>query len=373
MIQSVHMTTYFEYIPDPRTFRTAHQLVDIVAIALLSKLCGAEGWEDMHEFGNTRKEWLSTFLELPSGIPSPDTFRRVICGIDPSAFLESVLDWMKAVQEVLPGLVSIDGQTLRSTLKRGDTPLHVVSAWCEKNHMILGQLRNDSKSNEIKTIPLLLKQLTLPEGSIITIDAAGTQREIARQIREMKADYLLALKGNQPNLQDEIENYFNQALEAGSEYVKFSETMSQERGHGRTEVRRVYATDDLDWLSQKDDWADLRSIVRLDSERWVNEKRHTETRYYISSLPPDAEKLSHAIRGHWGIENHCHWTLDVIFGIDESLITKGYAPENLRTVSLLAAKMLKSEKTCKKGLKAKQFKAALDPDYLHKVLLASNF
>lgn len=373
MIQAVNITTYLEMIPDPRTYRLEHKFTDVVTIALLSRICGAEGWEDMQEFGLSRKDWLGTFLELPAGIPSPDTFRRIISHIDPSAFLEAFLEWMKIVQEVVPALVSIDGKTLRSTLKRGNHPLHIVSAWCEENRMILGQLRNESKSNEISTIPELLKQLTLPSGSIITIDAAGTQKEIASQIREMKVDYVLALKGNQPKLLDEVENYFNQAAEAGSEYAPLDEFVKEEQGHGRIEQRKVYATDDLEWLPQKDDWKDLRSIVKLESVRWSGGKKQQEIRYYISSLPPDAKRLAKAIRGHWGVENRCHWVLDVVFREDQSLITEGYAPENLRAINLLVAKMLKNEKSCKKGIRAKQFKAALDNGYLYKVLAAASF
>jgi predicted transposase YbfD/YdcC len=369
---SANIVTYLEMIPDPRTYRLEHNLTDVVAIALLAKICGADGWEDMQEFGLSRKEWLATFLELPSGIPSPDTFRRIICAIDPSAFLEAFLGWLASVEKTVPGLVSIDGKSIRSTMA-GDQPLHIVSAWCEANRMILGQLRNESKSNEIAAIPDLLKQLTLPEGCVVTIDAAGTQKENTHLIRTAKADYILALKGNQPNLRDEVENYFQQAAEAGTEYAPLEEYVKEEKGHGRLELRKLYATDDIDWLPQKEAWKDLRSIVKLETVRWANGKRSHEIRYYLTSLPPDAEKLARMIRGHWCVENQCHWVLDVVFGEDQTSITEGYAPENLRTVQLLAAKMLKGEKTCKKGIKAKQFKAALDNEYLYKVLAVANF
>lgn len=372
MIQAANITTYLEMIPDPRSFRLHHRCVDVVAIALLSKICGAEGWEDMHEFGLSRKEWLSTFLELPAEIPSPDTFRRIISHVDPSAFLEAFLEWIKAVQDVIPGLVNIDGKSICSTAQ-GENPIHIVSAWCEENRMILGQLRSESKSNEVRAIPELLKRLTLPEGCTVTIDAAGTQKDNAHHIREAKADYVLALKGNQPKLRDEVENYFRQAAEVGSDYAPLNEFMKEERGHGRMELRKVYATEDIDWLPQREEWRDLRSIVKLESVRWSEGEREQEVRYYISSLPANAERLAKAIRGHWGVENRCHWVLDVVFGEDQSSITEGYAPENLRTVNLMAAKMLKGEKSCKKGIRAKQFKAALDNGYLHKVLLAANF
>lgn len=372
MIQAVNITSYIEMIPDPRTHMITHNFVDVVAIALLSKICGAEGWEDMQEFGRSRRKWLSTFLELPSGIPCPDTFRRIISCIDPSAFLEAFLEWIKAAQKVVPGLVSIDGKTIRSTVG-GDNPIHIVSAWCKENQIILGQLRTESKSNEIAAIPDLLKQLTLPEGSIVTIDAAGTQRENATLIRKAQADYVLALKGNQPKLMDEVENFFRQAIETEIEYAPpLSQYTKEERGHGRMELRKVYATEDIDWLPQKADWRDLRSIVKLESIRWSEGVRTEEVRYYISSLPANAELLAKSIRGHWGVENQCHWVLDVVFKEDQTTITEGFSPENLRTMNLLVAKLLKNEKSCKKGIRAKQFKASLDHEYLHRVLSVVN-
>jgi predicted transposase YbfD/YdcC len=373
MIPAANILTYLEMIPDPRTFRLKHRLIDVVAIAILSKVCGADGWEDMQEFAQSRKEWLESFMELPGGVPSPDTFRRVLSNVNPSAFLDAFLEWMKAVHNVVPSLVSIDGKTLRSAAKHGENPIHIVSAWCEKNRMILGQVRNKAKSNEIAAIPELLKQLTLPPECIISIDAAGTQKTIASQIRSMSADYVLALKGNQRMLHAEVENYFLQAEEAGKEYAPLDEYVKEEAGHGRIEYRRVFATDDLEWLDQKSQWKDLRSIVRVESMRQIGEKREQENRYYISSLPPNAEALGKSIRGHWGVENSCHWTLDVVFKEDESLITEGNAPENLRGINLLVAKMLKAEKTCKKGIRAKQFKASLNHEYLCSVLQAANF
>ena len=373
MIVAAKILTYLEMIPDPRTFRVQHRLVDIVAITILSKICGAEGWEDIHEFAESRKEWLRSFMELPGGVPSPDTFRRIISHIEPTAFLNAFLEWMRAVQEILPQFVSIDGKTLRSAIKHGSGPLHIVSAWCEKNRMVLGQVRNEAKSNEITAIPELLKQLTLPAGCVITIDAAGTQKNIAAQIRDMGADYVLALKGNHQKLKDEVENYFLQAEEAGKDYAPLDECMKEEQGHGRLESRKVFATDDLEWMDQRSEWRDLKSIIRVESIREVSGKRQQENRYYISSLPPRAEMLGKAIRGHWGIENDCHWTLDVVFKEDESLVTEGYAPENLRATNLLVAKMLKSEKSCKKGIRAKQFKASLNHEYLCRVIQAANF
>jgi len=369
---TANIITYLEMIPDPRTVRCTHLMTDIVAIALLAKICGADGWEDMHEFGCSRQDWLSSFLELPSGIPSPDTFRRIMSSVDPSAFLEAFLEWMKAVQSKASELISIDGKSICSAAK-SDNPIHIVSAWCEANHMILGQIRNKHKSNEIAAIPELLKQLILPVGCVITIDAAGTHKENAHLIRDLAADYVLPVKGNQPNLRDELENCFNQADDCGRGYAPLQEHITEEKGHGRMELRQVYVTGDIEWLPQRTAWKDLRSIIKLVSVRRSEGKRAEEVRYFISSLPPDAERIAKTIRRHWQIENQCHWVLDVVFGEDQTTITEGSAPENMRTINLLAAKMLKGEKTCKKGIKAKQFKAALNNGYLTKVLHSSNF
>jgi predicted transposase YbfD/YdcC len=372
MIRTPKIATYFEMIPDPRNCRQEHKLVDLITIALLSKICGASGWEDMTDFCTERREWLGSFLELPGGVPSPDTFRRVISAIQPDAFLAAFLEWTASLSNTPSKLVAIDGKTLKGTDVNGK-PLHIVTAWCEENRLILGQLRNESKSNEAKTISELLKWLTLPEGCIVTIDAAGTQRGIASDIRDLKADYVLCVKGNQPNLKDEIENFFVQAEEAGSGYIALQQNLEENKGHGRIEQRKVSISSDIDWLPQKADWRDLQSIVKLESVRWSGEKKEEEVRYFITSLPPDPVVVARAIRGHWSVENDCHRVLDVVFREDDRSISEGHAPENLRTIEMLAAKMLKAEKSSKRGLKGKQFKAALNTNYLYRVLNASNF
>jgi len=369
---TANIVSYLEMIPDPRTVRCAHWMTDIVAIALLAKICGASGWEDMHEFGCSRKQWLSTFLKLPYGIPSPDTFRRVMSSIDPSAFLEAFLEWIKAINAQTPSLISIDGKTICSAAK-SDNPIHIVSAWCEANHMIIGQMRNQYKSNETAAIPELLKQLTLPAGCVISIDATGTHKENAELIRKLQADYVLPVKGNQPKLRDELENFFDQAQDCGRDWAPLDSYITEEKAHGRMELRRLYVTGDIEWLPQRSDWKDLQSLSKLISVRWSAGRKSEEVRYFISSLPPNAEQIAKAIRGHWQVGNQCHWGLDVVFQEDQTTITEGHSPENMRTINLLAAKMLKEEKTCKKGIKAKQFKAALDNSYLTKVLLSANF
>ena len=371
-MQAPKIFTYFEMIPDPRKCRQEHNLIDIITIALLSKLCGATGWEDMTSFGEGREEWLRTFLELPQGIPSPDTFRRVISTIEPKAFLDAFLEWTTALSNTPSQLVAIDGKTLRGTDIDGK-PLHIVTAWCEENRLILGQLRNEGKSNEISTIPELLKMLSLPEGCIVTIDAVGTQKEIAAGIRDIGADYLLCVKSNQRNLKDELENFFVQAEDVGHEFVSLDQSLKTETGHGRVERRRVSVSREINWLPQKNDWRDLQSIVKLESVREIKDATEQETRYFITSLPPDPILIAKAIRGHWSVENDCHRVLDVVFREDERTVSEGSAPENLRTIEMLGAKMLKAEKSSKKGIRAKQFKAATSQDYLYKVLQASTF
>lgn len=372
MIPVPKILTYFEMIPDPRKCRQEHNLIDIITIALLSKLCGATGWEDMSTFGEGREEWLRTFLNLPEGIPSPDTFRRVISSIEPEAFLNAFLEWTTALSNTPSQLVAIDGKTLRGTSVDGK-PLHIVTAWCEENRLILGQLRNEGKSNEINTIPELLKMLTLPKGSIVTIDAVGTQKGIAAGIRDIGVDYLLCVKSNQKNLKNELENFFTQAEEAGQEFIFLKQSLKGDQGHGRVEQRKVSVSAEINWLPQKDDWRDLRSIVKLESARESKGVTEKETRYFITSLPPDPAMIAKAIRGHWSVENDCHRVLDVVFREDERTVSDGFAPENLRTIEMLGAKMLKAEKSSQKGIRAKQFKAATSQDYLYKVLTASNF
>ena len=235
------------------------------------------------------------------------------------------------------------------------------------------QLRNEGKANEITTIPELLKILILPGGCTITIDAVGTQKNIAADIRGIGADYLLCVKSNQRNLRDELENFFAQAEDAGREFIALDQSFKAEKGHGRVEQRKVSVSDEIDWLPQKGEWRDLRSVVKLESVRESKGVREEETRYFITSLPPDPEVIAKAIRGHWSVENDCHRVLDVVFREDERTISEGFAPENLRTIEMLGTKMLKYEKSSKKGIRGKQFKAATSQAYLYRVLQASNF
>ena len=357
--------SYFSGLHDPRIDRTkAHLLEDIIFIAISSVLCGAETWNDMEDFGKAKQEWLRTILELPSGIPSHDTFNRVFSLLDPEELGERFLKWTSSVSQLTEGeVISIDGKTICGSRKKGKKSIvHMVSAWAGINNIVLGQLKVDDKSNEITAIPELLKLLAL-KGCIVTIDAIGCQKDIASVIVEQEADYILALKGNQGNLQQQTEDSFRffQAKSVSEEI---------DTGHGRVECRTCSVIDDLSMIENKDQWKNLQSPVKIESERYIKSTETTEkeTRFYISSLPADASILNKSVRSHWGIENSLHWTLDVAFNEDNSRKRAGYAAQNFSVLNRIALNILKNEKTNKRGIKGKRLKAGWDNDYLENIL-----
>ena len=368
---------YFGSLPDPRVERTrAHRLSDLLTIALCAILCGANDWVAVETFGQAKEAWLRTFLPLPGGIPSHDTFGRVFARLDPTALQECFAAWVQAVVGELPAqVVAIDGKTSRGSAdrSRGQAALHLVSAWATASGLVLGQEATDAKSNEITAIPHLLKLLAL-EGCVVTIDAMGCQRTIAAQIHEQGADYVLALKGNQPTLHATVVAAFAEAhANAPAEWQPAEQDVAQtlDADHGRVERRRVTALSDPDLLACLDPtgaWPGLRSVVEVQAERRPAGPTPSEPRYYLSSLPPDAALLGQAIRAHWGVENRLHWVLDVQFREDASAVRVGEGAHTFTVLRQLALNLLRQDRTTRGSIATKRFRAALDDTYLARLL-----
>lgn len=362
----------FGQLKDPRMNRTKkHRLSDILTIAICAIICGADGWVQVQEFGDRKKKWFQTFLDLPHGIPSHDTFGRVFAALDPSAFEECFLKWITALTAASAGrLIAIDGKTIRRSLDtaNGKAAIHMVNAWCQANHMVLGQRATDVKSNEITAIPELMKLLDLT-GAVVTIDAAGCQKKIAQQIIEQGGDYLLQLKGNQGTLHKETIELFDQCLTDDCRGIAYSTAATTDKGHGRIEQRQLWATSEVNWFAEKGKWKSLRSLIRVQAKRTLNGETSDEYRYYISSLPADnASRLLDYIRGHWGVENNLHWCLDISFREDECRIRQGHAAENFARLNRIALNLLKAQTQHKVGIKTKRLCCGWDHDYLLKVL-----
>jgi predicted transposase YbfD/YdcC len=362
----------FAQLKDPRVNRTRrHSLPDILAIAICGVICGADGWVQIAKFARCKQEWFQTFLELPNGIPSHDTFGRVFAALDPQAFEECFAQWIAALTTASQGrLIAVDGKTIRRSLDAANdkAAIHMVSAWCGANQMVLGQLATDAKSNEITAIPELLKLLDL-SGAVVTIDAAGCQKKIVQRIVEQGGDYVLGLKGNQGGLHAETVTLFDQCLRDDCYGMPYTTDVTTNGGHGRIEERRIWATPEVGWFAEKDKWKNLRSLIRVQAKRTVGNETSQEYHYYISSLPAnDPARLLAYIRGHWGIENNVHWCLDINFREDDCRIRQGHAAENFSRLNRLALNLLKAEKTNAVGIKTKRLCCGWDHDYLLKVL-----
>ncbi len=374
------LIAHFKDLPDPRVDRTKdHELIDILVIAICALLCAAESFDDMEDFGKAKQDWFKTFLSLRNGIPSHDTFNRVFAALDPEQFLECFLRWTQSLRSaVAQEIVAIDGKALRRALNNKENPKYVVSAWAESNNLVLGQLKVDEKSNEITAVPQLLRVLELA-GCIVTLDAMGCQKKIAKEIIEADADYVLALKGNHETVHQEVKSFLDATLkEKQTTHAKpiqlpravatLQEMESVEKDHGRYEIRRYYQSDCLQWFADREKWEGLRSVGMVESIRQIGDQTTVERRYYLSSLKLDVATFARAVRGHWAVENKLHWVMDVCFGEDQSRARAGYAAENLATLRRLALNLLKREKTKKRGIKGKQLNASWDHSYLLKLL-----
>ena len=391
------LAEHFACLPDPRVERTRlHALLDILTIALCATICGADGFVEMEAWGRAREGWLKERLALVNGIPSHDTFNRLFARLDPEAFQRCFLAWTQALREVLPPPtdapgsaappthVALDGKRLRRSFDRhtGQAALHLVSAWATEQRLVLGQVKVAEGGNEITALPELLRLLDL-SGCIVTIDAIGCQRELARQIIAQGGDYLLAVKGNQPALLEDVQLFLDDAAEQQFRGVAHQEHQTFDAEHGRQERRAYFVTGEVDWLRERhqtegaESWAGLQSIGMVEARRregGVGTPVSVERRYYLSSLPVEevgsAQRFAEAVRGHWGIENALHWVLDVAFREDECRVRTDHAPQNLATLRQLAVNLLRQEKTAKVGVKVRRLKAGWDLAYLEKVLAA---
>lgn len=374
------LVAHFGQMVDPRIERRkAHDLIDILVIAVCTLLSAGETFNDMEDFGKAKFDWFKTFLNLRNGIPSHDTFNRLFAALDPKEFLSCFLRWTQSLRAVISQeIVAVDGKALRRALNKDQSMKYIVSAWAESNGLVLGQLKVADKSNEITAVPELLRVLEL-SGCIVTIDAMGCQKKIAKEIIEADADYVLALKGNQETVHEEVKSFLDQTvaqtqapLPPGAKLPKaaaglaFLETV--EKDHGRFETRRFYQSAELDWFADLAKWEGLQSVGMVESIREIGGKSTTERRYFLSSLPLGVEPFARAVRSHWGVENKLPWVMDVCFREDQSRARAGYAAENLATLRRLALNLLKREKTKKRGIKGKQLNAGWDNAYLLRLL-----
>ena len=356
---------YFGQLPDPRIHRNKkHLLIDIIVLSVIAIICGAESWNSIEMFGNSKKDFLSKILKLPNGIPSHDTINRVFWLINPDKFEQLFAQWVQSFRDtkISGEVIAVDGKTMRGSKDsyHDQSAIHIVSAWANSNQLVLGQVKTNEKSNEITAIPKLLNMLDI-EGCIITIDAMGTQKKIAETIIDKQADYILALKGNQGYLKEDVQNTFiRQQPDSTDQTV--------EKSHGRIETRKCEVINKLDFLDEKEQWVSLKSLARVTATREIHDKKSSEVRLYISSVEADAKSFNSFIRQHWGVENSLHWTLDVTFRADAQRKRNDHAANNFALVEKIALNLLKQEGSKNMSIKSKRLVSAWDNKFLLKVL-----
>jgi predicted transposase YbfD/YdcC len=369
---------FFLGLPDPRAANVIHKLHDVVVLAVCGVICGAGGWAEVEMFAKSKLAWFKTFLDLPGGVPSHDTFGRVFAALCPDASERCFVAWVAGVAQVSGGrLIAIDGKAIRRSFEHAwdkSGMAHLVSAFVAENHMVFGQVAVADKSNEIDAIPKLLALLDL-EGATVTLDAIGCQRNVAREITERGADYVLALKQNQPALHAKVKALLDEAILGGFADMGHGHVEQSGTAHGRVEQRRTWVTDEVNWLGRDliEQWPGLSSIAAVESVRQdlgdLTGKVTTDRRYYISSRTgTDAKAMHDAVRGHWAVENRLHWQLDVSFGEDQRRIRKGHGAENFSRLCRVALNLLKRDKSVKIGVHGKRLKAGWDEHYLLRLL-----
>ena len=361
---------YFRLLPDPRAANVRHRLIDILLIALCAMICDADGWDDLEDFAKAKASWFATFLDLRHGVPCADTFRRVISRLDPDALERCFMSWMSAVVGRSKGrLVAIDGKSLRRSFEQGwdkSGMAHMVSAFAAHNGQTLAQLKTDGKGKELEGIKQLLGLIDLRDATV-TIDAIGCRKAPAKQITDAGGDYILAVKENQKTLHQKVRNEMDDLIRTRFKGTWHDRDETTDAGHGRIETRRVWVTDQLDWLKVAGDWPGLKSVVCVQADREVIGRGcGVQRRYYISSLDADAAALGRAIRGHWGIENGLHHVLDVSFHEDDSRIRRGHGPENVSRLRRIALNLLKGadRHTTRKSIKGRRKIAGWDHQFL---------
>ena len=364
---------HFATLTDPRcphAPNSRHLLMDILVLAVCAVISGAEGWEDIEEYAKSQAEWFADLLDLPHGIPGHDTFRRVLSRLDPEEFTQCFISWTNALNAASGGdMVSIDGKTLRHAFDQATSTaaIHMVSAWASANRLVLGQRKVEEKSNEMTAIPQLLHLLDVT-GAVVTIDAMGCQKEIAKTMTEQGADDVLALKENHPTLSEAVTLFLNDARDTGFADLEHASHETVDGDHGRIETRRYWITSDIEWLGAKASWSNLHSVGMVEARREVGETVQIDTRYFLTSLPAQGVRFAQAVRQHWGIENSLHWVLDVSFDEDACRIRKDKGAQIFAVLRHIALNLLRREPHHKRGIKARRKRAGWDRDYLLQVL-----